>query len=816
MARSALLCVLLSALLLSCGAKHISIVLFGATGDLAKKYLWQSFFEIYRRETAANNSFSIFAVARAAYDDGATDLLNILSERVKCPPEHTTEDCETSRTDFIGNATYVQVKTDEQFQSLGQELNATGLLKGVREAGRLFYLSIPPSSYAAVVDGLHQNCRLPEGEGWTRVVLEKPFGSDYDSALDLVQRLSEFLREEEIYRIDHYLGKESVSQIVPFRVLNRKLLEPIWNKEHILRVEVVMKEELDAAGRTAFYDQYGVIRDVMQNHLTEMLALVAMDLPANPNDVEQFEAAKLAVLEKLRPVSNDSIVAGQYKTYNDHLLKEDPKRNAGPSSTATFAATALHIDNRRWFGVPFIMTAGKALDERVGYIRVIFRAESMTVSMTSMAHEVHPAAHTPTQQVVFYIGHGPLRTPAILCTKNLVRPEVPAHWHVATTVPNTHLLGVRMEDYHILTPDKDINAYLRLIDCVYQGERSLFVSSQSLLLSWKAWDAALKNPPKPLHYDPRDEALLQFEYAEGTFRVATDGKVTAGPQLSKFAQAESPEATQPMDVLLQIRDFLFGWIHEDRAGRYNRPAPTTFRGSALVSGSQDSIIQQLADSILEAALQVVYQEKRAFHLALSGGTSPVRLLRLLAAQQQASGFPWTSTHLWMVDERCVPLWDDRSNFQAIAEMLLPFVHLPYLHIHPMPGVRCNEEAAAEYAADLLRLVPNGVLDFVVLGVGEDGHTASLFPGEPSLKVADKWVTVSNAPADTPVASRITLTYPAINSAKTVAVLITGVAKRKVVAKLADPKRQYTPDLFPISGVKPVEGRLIWFIDHAAL
>lgn len=804
---------------MECRAKHYSIVLFGATGDLAKKYLWQSFFEIYQRETAEGaHSFALFAVARAPHPEGTTETFTILTERVQCPPEDSH--CKARKADFIGNVSYTQVKTEDQFAALGQQLDAMTHARGVPESGRLFYLSIPPSSYAGVSEGLHKHCRLGGGQGWNRFVLEKPFGSDYDSALSLIQKLSEFLQEEEIYRIDHYLGKESVSQIVPFRHLNRKLFEPMWNNKHILRVEIVMKEELDAEGRTAFYDQYGVIRDVMQNHLTEMLALVAMELPANVHDVIQFEANKLKVLEQLRPVSNDSIVAGQYKTYNDHLQREDPARKVTPSSTATFAATALHIDNRRWFGVPFIMTAGKALDERVGYIRVLFRSDSMALSMTSLAHEVHPAAHAPPLQLVFYIGHGPLGTPAILCTKTLAAPQPPHKWHNATLARNTHLLGVRMEDYQVILPDKDINAYMRLIDAVYQGDRSLFVTAQSLLLSWRAWDGALKNPPKPLHYDPRDEALLQFEYAEGTFRVASDGQMVARPRFSKFSgenDDDEEEQARPMDVLLQIRDFLFGWMaHHDRTDG-TTPPPTTFRGRALVSGQHDIVIQSLADNVLEAALHVVYREKRAFHLALSGGNSPVKLLRLLAAQQEASGFPWSSTHVWMVDERCVPLWDSRSNFLAVAEMLLPHVPVPYLHVHPLPVPRCTDEAAAEYEAEMARLLPNRSLDYIVLGLGEDGHTASLFPGQPSLEVTDRFVTVAAAPSSTPATTRLTMTYAALNAAKTVAVLVVGASKAKVVAKLSDPKRDFAVTKLPILGVQPNAGnRLIWFIDHALL
>ena len=198
---------------------HTDIVLAGALGDLSQKYLWQGLFELFTKYGNGNNGFSFYGISRDSYEDGTMRLTKILQERVTCKEQ--SEICVQKRHEFIQKVRYFQLKTDQHFENFGAYLKSKSakskVLKEGISIGRIFYFAIPPSAYSSMAAKFHNCCLLREGDHWTRLVLEKPFGSDTDSALKMAEDIQKYFKEEEIYRIDHYLGKSVVKQILPFR-----------------------------------------------------------------------------------------------------------------------------------------------------------------------------------------------------------------------------------------------------------------------------------------------------------------------------------------------------------------------------------------------------------------------------------------------------------------------------------------------------------------------------------------------------------------------------------------------------------------------
>ena len=255
-------------------AGHVSVVIVGGTGDLAKKYLWQGFFQLYTSQAGSGHTFSFYGGGLSPDDQGTPVLFDIL-KHVACSPDTPVERCALLKDQFLHLVQYRQLKTPEDYRALGRHIQETLQGEGMVEAGRLFYLSVPAFAYADIADQVNSSCR-PAGGAWLRVVLEKPFGHDLSSAQTLATQLGGSLKDEEMYRIDHYLGKQVrirmeskneahgiclniffiiinlflkvVSNILPFRKVNQKFLDPIWNRQHIERVEIVLKETLDVKG----------------------------------------------------------------------------------------------------------------------------------------------------------------------------------------------------------------------------------------------------------------------------------------------------------------------------------------------------------------------------------------------------------------------------------------------------------------------------------------------------------------------------------------------------------------------------------------
>lgn len=326
----------------------LSITVVGASGDLAKKKIFPALFALFYEDWLPEN-FTVFGYARTKLTD--EELRNMISGTLTCRIDQR-ENCEDKMDQFLKRCFYHagQYDSEGDFSELDSKLKE-------KEAGkvsnRLFYLSIPPNIFVDVVRSA--SLRASSLNGWTRVIVEKPFGRDSESSGELTRCLKQYLTEDQIFRIDHYLGKELVENLSVLRFSNL-VFEPLWSRDYIRNVQLIFSEDFGTEGRGGYFDNYGIIRDIMQNHLLQILALFAMETPVSL-DAEDVRNEKVKVLRSMKPLQLEDVIVGQYKGHSksgrSYPAYTDDPTVPKDSRTPTFAAAALFINNARWDGVPF-------------------------------------------------------------------------------------------------------------------------------------------------------------------------------------------------------------------------------------------------------------------------------------------------------------------------------------------------------------------------------------------------------------------------------------------------------------------------------
>jgi len=467
---------------LSVGIEPLLFVVFGGTGDLARRKLLPALYRLLSRR-GFEDTVEVLAVATSKMtDDEYREMVRAALE------EAGTE----GAAEWVARCLHYQSMA-EGFEGLGRrmaEIERSADLSG----NRAFYLAIPPAAFDDTVEGLGKH-GLVSGPGWSRVVVEKPFGTDPASSGHLNSVLHAWFAEDQIYRIDHYLAKETVQNLMALRFAN-PLFESSWNRDRIESVQVTVAESIGIDSRAGYYDRAGAIRDIVQNHALQILTLVAMEPPVKAT-ADAIRDEKVKVLRSALPLAPEDLVRGRYAAGEIEREEVDGYRDedgvSPESTTETFVALRLQIDNWRWKDVPFYVRAGKRLNGRVTQISVVFKEPPISLFSVEGECEMHPN--------VFDIRLQPSEGFALA-----FEMKVPGEGY---TLQTQHLRFRYDEAFGELP-----GAYETLLADVMTGDQTLFVRADEVEQAWRLVTDVLDLPDEPQPYPagswgpPAADALL--------------------------------------------------------------------------------------------------------------------------------------------------------------------------------------------------------------------------------------------------------------------------------------------------------------------
>ena len=466
-------------------------VLFGGTGDLSKRLVLPALLDLSRANPELD--FVVLATARAELTD-AQFRDEVVRGMVEVGGVKKGEAQRFARKRLFFQ-TLDNDPTPDDYDAIRDKADALAQKYGLGQ-NRVYYLALPPGAFEMTAGWLgHTGMnKAPEG-GWVRIVVEKPFGHDLASARHLNEVLHRYFDEHQVYRIDHYLAKETVQNLLVLRMAN-PIFERLWNRDTIERVDIRVAETVGVGTRGGYYDRAGVVRDMIQNHLTQLYTLMAMELPAGA-DADAIRSEKIKVLRSTQPIEGRKVVFGQYTAgtvdgEDVPAYRDAPKVRSG-SDTPTFAAIVLHVGNWRWEGVPFVLSTGKALKGRVSEIVVTFRSAPISFFRDMKGCDVPP---------------------------NQLRIELQPDEAFSLS------FGVkRPGDGMVVEPERftfDYNdafgepapAYRTLVEDIIRGDQTLFVHADEVEASWRLYDPVLR----------RDRTV--YPYPAGSWGPEQAAKIT--------------------------------------------------------------------------------------------------------------------------------------------------------------------------------------------------------------------------------------------------------------------------------------------------
>lgn len=451
------------------------LVIFGASGDLTKRKLLPALFHLHQNGLLPKN-FAIVGVARRPLgDEFAEDM------RAGIVEYGGVDAGDPKLDDFVKQIGYFPLKFEDSsdYANLNTELNRIAEQKGISGGNRLFYLATSPEFFAGIVENLGAQKMAQPDQGKVQVVIEKPFGHDLDSARELNRQVNAVFHESQVFRIDHYLGKETVQNILVFRFGNG-IFEPIWNRNYIDHVQITAAETLGVEGRGPFYEKAGALRDVVQNHMMELLSFVTMEPPSS-FESESVRQEKLKVWRSIPPIPITNAVRGQYGpgvVGGQRVVGYRDEERVNPESgTETYAAVRLEIENWRWAGVPIYLRAGKRMRKQATEISIQFKQPPLLIfnrlKSAGPCQEIQPNLLTiriqPDEGIALRFG-----------------AKVP-------TTPDMSVCPVNMDfDYAAAFGKSSANGYERLLLDAMLGDQTLFSHRDGVETTWALYTPILQ------------------------------------------------------------------------------------------------------------------------------------------------------------------------------------------------------------------------------------------------------------------------------------------------------------------------------------